>query len=658
MQDAQQPQFPKSLEGRYKQPRFISAGGAGSVFAALDEHLYKQVAIKLLNVDSGEQKLLRFQQEAKAIAKFKHTNIVTALDFGLVDERIAYLVLDFVSDASLNTLIKEREAISVEKCLHIFRQICAGMSYAHARGVLHRDLKPSNVLLEDASSKHPVAKVADFGIAKISGPILVATTGNIFIGTPAYTSPEQFRGKEVDERADIYSLGCLMFTTLQGDTPFSGETTTELAFQHSNEPVPEIEVTYSGEKIPTSLQEIVEKCLDKEPEYRYSSFKEVDDLLAQVQKELIDADLQPLRKEQKLESSMESYSVSSSNPYMDTSASPPFQLKKGRPPYAIAMIATLAILTGLIIGRSFLGPAAIDDIGTIFNGTSTSKTAAIPPPVPHGLPLLDYDYDSQEEKLSESETKKPLKKLLEIGEAQMNMKEYSLANRYFNFVLQNQPDNLKALKMRSQSREWLGDKKGAVLDLSSALKLEPKDEKLIHKRAELRVDIGKLKDALEDYETFLTLEPDNFNGQKEHAKLCEDLSMKTKALEGYAKAIALKPDDASSYAKRGRIFQDLGDLKKALPEFDKALALEPKPDTYNDRARIYLSSNQYEKAIADYSKAIELADDKMFFYRARGEAYAKAGEKELSERDFEKVKSIEQLAGPVLPAEETYRDDR
>lgn len=626
-----QPQFPASLEERYKQPRFISAGGSGAVFSALDSNLNKRVAIKLLNVNAGDQKLLRFQQEAKVIGKFTHPNIVSAIDFGIVEEEVAYLVLDLVGDASLNELIKQRETLSINKCLHIFQQICAGMTYAHGHGVLHRDLKPSNVLLENSSSEYPVAKIADFGIAKLAGTLIFATTGNIYIGTPTFTSPEQFSGDDVDERSDIYSFGCLMFTALQGQTPFLGDNTTELALKHANEPVPELDETYSNEEIPAALQEIIYTCLEKDPADRFDNFSQVERLVSQLQRDI--SDLEPTVELKAV--SGEPYAVSSSsNPYSETTDSIPFQLGESKASrFAVSGAALVVVVLGTLICSTLLNsniPPAGKTLATTPGATPTSE-ASTPPHVFHHR--TDQSHSWRQPKLPESLLAKPVPTLLETAEMHMSKREYAVANSYLDRVIQKQPNNPKAWKLRSDSRKELGNYEGALSDISAAIQLKS-DEKLIQRRAHLRKETGALNEALADFDYLLKLNPKSAKCHKERAKICEELNRDKEALASFSKCIELDPNDDSAHRSRGRQYQIAGQNQKAFDDFTKAIELKPKhAEYYCFRGSTLMTMERYKEAAEDYTKAIEYEEDTGLYYRLRASAFRKLGLTELAKKD-------------------------
>lgn len=641
MQDAPLP-FPPSLEGRYKQPRFLSAGGAGAVYAAMDEHLYKQVAIKLMTVNSGDQKLLRFQQEAKAIAKFTHPNIVTALDFGLVDEKIAYLVLDLVGDASLNSLIQKRSPLSVTKCLDIFRQICSGMAYAHARGVLHRDLKPSNVLLENSSSPHPIAKIADFGIAKISGTLIFATTGNIYIGTPAYTSPEQFCGDEVDERSDIYSLGCLMFATLIGTTPFVGDNTAELALKHANDRVPPIEQTYGGEDIPEPLQEIVETCLAKSRDERYSDFTEVEELIQQLLNEHAEPESQPLKKI----ANTGSFSAASSNPYSDSNSETPFRISDGGgSKQAIVAIVSVVACISLVVCFFLLGFDTnffVKNDGTTSGAARPAKLNSLLEPNPPAQVTI-----KKKPKLNETERNLPVTILFEIAEYNIDHNTPETAISFLDRILELEPKSVKALRLRSDCKKELQDFQGGLDDINKAIALKQnyENDKLILRRAHLRKELGNLAGTKADLKTFLKMNPKSAKHFKEYAKVCEINKDEYKeAIENYSKSIELDPTDDSAFKGRARLYASLNQDEKAEADFTSAIALKPHDaDLYRARGSLRMISKQFQKSVDDFSSAINLEPHNAYYYSLRADAHTGLGQLDESKRDRLRAQELTQV---------------
>ncbi|HEY9719597.1 MAG TPA: protein kinase [Trichormus sp.] len=254
----------------------IAAGGMGVIFKAKQLGLNRTVALKVPKITAANVNALRrFQQEAQALARLDHPNLVKVFELGASEYGVPYTAMEFVDGKGLDTLIKERGHLSLKQAINIFRQICDGLQYVHEQGILHRDLKPSNIMLINAHDENPTVKLVDFGIAKIvDSHDNLTQTGEVF-GSPLYMSPEQLRTLPVDERSDIYSLGAVMYESLTGIKIFSGQSVVELIIKHLREQPRPLNSVMRGTKYPNALETIVHKCLEKEPAMRYQSISEL-----------------------------------------------------------------------------------------------------------------------------------------------------------------------------------------------------------------------------------------------------------------------------------------------------------------------------------------------------------------------------------------------
>ncbi len=259
----------------------IGKGGMAVVYKAKHLVMNKLVAVKLLlpHLTSDPTSLKRFQQEAQATATLNHPNIVHIHDCGLTDGQ-AFIIMDFIDGQSLEQVIQKEGKFAPERALEIFVQISEALNHAHERGIIHRDLKPSNVMLTSDKNGFDMVKVVDFGIAKLlmndNGETMqnLTQTGDVF-GSPLYMSPEQCSGQKLDNRSDIYSLGCLMYEVLTGQPPIVGKNFLDTMQKHLTElPAPFVaELTKSA--LSKRMQVIVFTCLAKEPSARYSSMKAI-----------------------------------------------------------------------------------------------------------------------------------------------------------------------------------------------------------------------------------------------------------------------------------------------------------------------------------------------------------------------------------------------
>jgi len=277
-----------ALANTYEFIEAVGSGGMSVIYKARHRALNRFVAIKMLHGHMlTDNVIMRFQQEAKASSLLVHPNTVAVHDFGITESGQPYMVMDFIEGETLANVIQRQGALPVEDCIKIISQVCDAVEHAHENGILHRDLKPSNIMLIKMEGTPGIVKIVDFGIAKImdasgsSGQNLTRT-GELF-GSPLYMSPEQCAGaKELDRRSDIYSLGCVMYECLTGTVPHRGETLVGTIVKHMNEqPIP-ISEMQPDTKVPSALEDIVDKALEKNPDKRFQTMEELKKALWQV----------------------------------------------------------------------------------------------------------------------------------------------------------------------------------------------------------------------------------------------------------------------------------------------------------------------------------------------------------------------------------------
>src|SRR5262249_4062594 len=207
----------------------------------------------------------RFQNEARAAGLLNHPNIVTIYDAGEQDG-IFYIAMELIEGTTLHELLSEKRILGADEVVHLAQEICKGLDYAHSHGIVHRDVKPANIML----TARGAVKIMDFGIAKAGGSM--TSTGQV-LGTPNYMSPEQVKGRPLDGRSDLFSLGVILYEMLTGEKPFSGQNVTTIIYKIVNEsPTPprELDVT-----IHPGLSNAVTKALAKSPDERHQSGAEL-----------------------------------------------------------------------------------------------------------------------------------------------------------------------------------------------------------------------------------------------------------------------------------------------------------------------------------------------------------------------------------------------
>ncbi|MGD2295284.1 MAG: protein kinase [Candidatus Aminicenantes bacterium] len=256
----------KEKIGKYEIIEQLGKGAMGVVYKAKDPDIHREVAIKTIRFDLGEgvdEELMgRFVREAQAAGKLDHTNIVTIYDVGR-EKDLTYIVMQFIKGQSLQQLIAKKKKFSPKEIRDILIPLCEALEYAHQHGIVHRDIKPANILIDMKDKPN----VVDFGVARLETSTM--TQSGTTVGTPSYMSPEQIMGKRVDNRADIFSLGVILYELATGQRPFSGGNISTLMYKIVNEEPPHI--TEIDKSLPSMYEDIIEKALAKDPKNRYQS---------------------------------------------------------------------------------------------------------------------------------------------------------------------------------------------------------------------------------------------------------------------------------------------------------------------------------------------------------------------------------------------------
>jgi serine/threonine-protein kinase len=267
------------LDGKYEIVSRLGAGGMGAVYLARRVLIGDDVALKVLHSKfvNDETLIERFRREARAAAQLHHPNVVTIHDYGETRGRegFAYIVMELVRGESLRGLLRREVKLDARRAVSLMRDVCAGVAAAHRRGIVHRDIKPDNVIVvpPDEDSATERVKVVDFGIAKLRDMAAdnTLTEAGAMVGTPFYMSPEQCKGEHLDARADVYSLGALLYEMLAGQPPFNAPTLTGIIIKHISEPPP---VIPQNLQVPASLQAAITRALSKDPEERQTDAAE------------------------------------------------------------------------------------------------------------------------------------------------------------------------------------------------------------------------------------------------------------------------------------------------------------------------------------------------------------------------------------------------
>lgn len=282
------------LEGRFEIREHIGAGGMGTVYRAYQSSVGRDVAVKVIDptVSRDRETVKRFMREAQLASKLSHPNTVVVHDFGQTHDGVVFLVMEMIEGRTLRQVLRETGPLPLRRLVRMAIQLCDALHTAHALGIIHRDLKPGNVMILD----HPVGrdqlKVLDFGLAKsLAQDVTAISSSHLRMGTPMYMSPEMIRAEDVDERSDLYALGCTLYEMAMGRPPFVARNAEMLFAQHLEETPPPLEREELGE-----LAEVILALLAKNPADRPASADTVREVFQQCSVELASGELPVMRR--------------------------------------------------------------------------------------------------------------------------------------------------------------------------------------------------------------------------------------------------------------------------------------------------------------------------------------------------------------------------
>ena len=291
------PQPGDVVAGKYLLESMLGQGGMGAVFRARHTLTDRRVALKwmLPDVDAGDAAVQRFLREARAATSINHANIVDVTDFGILQDGPVYFVMEYLEGKSLEDLIEKDGAVELHRALNVANQIALALEAAHNVGVIHRDLKPDNIMLlkkpgrrdlvrmapdqtwiTEREESYDFVKVLDFGIAKvlIQDELMAETVQGAVFGTPEYMSPEAARGEDVDHRADVYSLGVILFDMLCGRPPFEAPQSSEVLSMHIHQQPPSPREFAPHREITEMAEAVILRAMQKDANRRYQNMTE------------------------------------------------------------------------------------------------------------------------------------------------------------------------------------------------------------------------------------------------------------------------------------------------------------------------------------------------------------------------------------------------
>jgi len=585
--------------GRYEVIEELGKGGMGKVYKIFDKKIKEKVALKLLKpeIASDEETIERFSNELRFARKIAHRNVCRMYDLG-EEQGTHYITMEYVSGEDLKSTILRVGQLSVGKTVSTIKQVCEGLAEAHRLGVVHRDLKPQNIMID----KEGNAKIMDFGIAR-SLKAKGITGAGVMIGTPEYMSPEQVEGKEADQRADIYSLGIILYEMLTGHVPFEGDTPFSVAYKQKNE-IP-LDPKKFNPQIPDDLGRLVLRCMEKEREKRYQSADEVSSELSKIERGIPTTErIVPQKK-----------------PLTSKQITITFGMKKLLIP-ALGVIALAAV--GVLIWR-FL----------------PKKQLAPPPSGKPSLAILYFENNSGDKNLEFWKT--GLTGLLITKLAQSKYLNVLSDDRVYGIL-----KKLNLLEARKYSTEDLTKvanegqathtlngslmKAGEniIINLTlqmpqtgrviSSIPVECKDEKEIMSKVDevatkIKSDLNLSSEQISgdiDKETgkITTSSPEAYKyyveARKHHLRYEH-----SEAIQLYEKAVAIDPGFAMAYRGMAAVYYNLGRRSKSTENLQKALNLS---DRVSDRERYFIQGDFYTLTEKTYDIAIEALNKLLELY--------------------------------------------
>ncbi len=606
-QESKQETPAETLFAHYKILQELGRGGMGVVYKAYDTKLKRTVALKVILSNACQPKdIARLLQEASAMAKFEHPNIIRIYEIGELPK--PYFTMEYIDGCSLSSLIKEKR-INSQQSMVIIGKVAEALYVAHKAKIIHRDIKPANIMVTNEGEP----KLMDFGLAKIrDGEVKLSKTGDI-MGTPAYMPPEQINGKATMS-SDIYSLGATFYECLTGRPPFQGDTVWQVMSQiTTQDPIPPSQL---NPDISVYLEAICLKCMNKVPKNRYHNAKE----LARDLKNFL-----------------------TNRPILAKPYGKLEHCKKLILRHKIISIITSVCLVFLITMVSVL---------THYNLKLKQSKSESEMLARASIQSLKYAYKKHNNLLADVEFLKPLKEISQ-SLSKIQQKEYeglaALISGYgedaseqgkglefYSQRIKNNPKASESYTNRGIIYQNSGKWNEALQDFSKAISLDPKNPIVYHNRGVVYKMLGRYQEAISDFNQAIALDAKFFLAYDNKASIYEDMGQNEDAIKNYTHALSINQEDALSYSNRGKLYSDLGKKDEAIQDWTRLIAIEPKNAmAYRNRGLEYANSKRTHEAIQDFSQAIRLNHKYADAYYMRGCMYERLNKMQEAIADWE-----------------------
>ncbi len=560
--------------GGYKLLEQIGRGGMGIVFLAEYLALNRTCALKFLAPSLvSDQSWIMFQNEAKIVAGLNHPTICQIYDMGVHNGRLPFYAMDYLTGESLESVLLKQRTLSVGAAVEVFLKVAEGLAYAHQHGVIHKDIKPANIMLTPGTDGQVDIKILDFGIAELvdnSEPDDDnKVSPNDVVGSTLYMSPEQLNGEKVDPRSDIYSIGCSLFETLTGETPFTGSRDA-LIKSHNNDEPPTLK-QLTGMDFPEALEGIIKKALAKNPSDRYQSADRLAEDLGRLLAKKATVDEVPMLLKEPAE---------------------PLGMD-GRVGVALVLVAT-----GVCLGLGYLGVSFIVHSLTANEPTQSDAVAK--------FSTRKRSVASAKTRQSKTNQLTPMKETDNDSYYQDTLEKTS--ERYTGII-----SDAKSYVAAGVALAQVEDADPAIRNLEKGLRLNPKlwTPKISDELAKCYIDVGKFDQALAELNKGLEKEPDPFRYRRKGQLMCQ-LNRYDDAIKEFNKAISLGGDEYWCYFDRGCCYSNMNQNDKAIADFTKLISLRPDHAiAFSLRAKCYKKIGRLDLAKKDLAAAEKIGKTEM-----------------------------------------------
>jgi len=627
--------------GKYQLIERLGRGGMADVYKAYQPGLDRFVAVKMMHGHLAEEAefIERFKREAQSVASLRHAHIVQVIDFDIQDGAY-YMVMEFIKGDTLKAYIMRKGVLPVDEALRLTIQLASALDYAHQNGMIHRDIKPANVMFQDNGYRNVV--LTDFGIARILDASGLTMSG-MTVGTPAYMSPEAGRGAKVDERADIYSLGIVLYEMLSGHVPYDADTPFAVIMKHINDPLPS--PSQFNTALPESVEKLLYKALAKEPADRFQSAADFETALRKALenlafeqstavggavKPLPDAKTTPLRSG----AEMGGKTSVQSNETAKSSDSPPTTAAKS--PSRLPIFAVVAVIIVIIAVIALLARPGQPEIAAQPTLAASETTAASETPAPTTAATSTAESTEAAEAtdiaeatsqavaaISDADT------LMQAAEAAETAGNFSAAADSYSQLITLDAENADYYVGRGWAYYNQQDWDAAKADFEKATDLDANNADAFIGLGNTLADSDDNEGAVRAFARAVALSPDDYEPARGLGWAYRSVNDYENAIAAFSSAIGQTTDTEQLidlYEGRGLSYMDLSNSEEAVKNYDEALEVAPdNPTLLSQRGWAYYIGGQAEPAIDDFSKAIELGVDDVRVYLQRAMAYRALG---------------------------------